>query len=97
MLGLLILFGSLLRYDVDAQHADHVFLKYHDFFPFPILLALMLNEAQPSLEKKYPDADIYLPHFMSWVIVVSIFYVLLTEGGVINNMIESLWGNVSHS
>jgi len=34
---------------------------------------------------------IYLPHFMSWVVVVSISYVMLTlDGGIINGILESL-------
>ncbi|WP_083378615.1 ABC transporter permease [Enterococcus timonensis] len=62
-------------------------------FPFPIILALMLNEIRSVKFKKAVQTIIYLPHFMSWVIVVSIFYVLLTtEGGVINNIIEQLGG-----
>lgn len=69
------------------------FLNITISFPFPILLALMLNEVNNRRLKKSIQTIIYLPHFMSWVIVVSIFYVLLTtEGGVINNMIESLGG-----
>lgn len=62
-------------------------------FPFPILLALLLNELRSDKLKKSIQTVIYLPHFMSWVIVVSIFYVLLTtEGGVINNIIVANGG-----
>lgn len=62
-------------------------------FPFPIVLALMLNEMRHQKLKKTFQTIIYLPHFMSWVIVVSIFYVLLTtEGGVINNIITQFGG-----
>lgn len=60
-------------------------------FPFPIILALMLNELKSEKFKKAIQTIIYLPHFMSWVIVVSIFYMLLTtEGGVVNNLLESI-------
>lgn len=69
------------------------FLNITISFPFPILLALLLNEVNNRRLKKSIQTIIYLPHFMSWVIVVSIFYVLLTtEGGVINNIIESFGG-----
>ncbi len=62
-------------------------------FPLPIVLALMINEIKNKAFKKSIQTIIYLPHFMSWVIVVSIFYVLLTtEGGVINNIIENFGG-----
>lgn len=62
-------------------------------FPFPILLALLLNELRSDKFKKSIQTVIYLPHFMSWVIVVSIFYVLLTtENGVVNNIIMANGG-----
>jgi putative aldouronate transport system permease protein len=61
-------------------------------FPIPIILALMLNELRSKLFQRSIQTVIYLPHFMSWVIVVSLFYVLLTtDGGSINALLES-WG-----
>ena len=62
-------------------------------FPFHILLSLLLNELSSKKLKNSIQTVIYLPHFMSWVIVVSIFYVLLTtEGGVVNNIIVANGG-----
>ena len=61
-------------------------------FPVPIILALLLNEVRTRVFQRSIQTVIYLPHFMSWVIVVSLFYVLLTtDGGGINNLLES-WG-----
>lgn len=61
-------------------------------FPVPIILALMLNEVRTRMFQRSVQTVIYLPHFMSWVIVVSLFYVLLTtDGGSINNLLAS-WG-----
>ena len=41
--------------------------------------------------KKLVQTFIYLPHFMSWVVVVSISYVLLTmDGGIINGLLKSI-------
>jgi len=62
-------------------------------FPVPIILALMLNELRGRVFKRSLQSVLYLPHFMSWVIVVSIFYVLLTvDGGAINNLIVAAGG-----
>lgn len=62
-------------------------------FPMPIILALLLNEVRVNVFKRTVQTIIYLPHFMSWVIVVSIFYVMLTiDGGAINNLIVSAGG-----
>ncbi|WP_445323572.1 ABC transporter permease [Paenibacillus sp. FSL R7-0179] len=63
------------------------------FFPLPIIVALMLNELKGCYLKNWIQTIIYIPHFMSWVIIVSITYVFLTvDGGVINEMIASLGG-----
>lgn len=62
-------------------------------FPAPILLAISLNEVRSNRFKRSIQTIVYLPHFLSWVIVVSIFYVLLTtDGGAVNNVIEALGG-----
>jgi putative aldouronate transport system permease protein len=61
------------------------------YFPIPIILALMLNEVRSNRYKRSIQTLIYLPHFMSWVIVVSISYVILTvDGGFVNGLLESM-------
>lgn len=61
------------------------------FFPVPIILALMLNELRSNRFKRLFQSLIYLPHFMSWVIIVSIGYVMLTmDGGIVNSILEEL-------
>lgn len=61
------------------------------FFPVPIILALMLNELRGSFFKRLFQSLVYLPHFMSWVIIVSIGYVMLTmDGGILNELIAML-------
>ena len=58
------------------------------YFPIPIILSLMLNEIRISAFKRTVQTLIYIPHFMSWVIIVSISYVMLTmDGGIINQLL----------
>ncbi|MFH5182518.1 ABC transporter permease [Paenibacillus sp. TAB 01] len=54
------------------------------FFPAPIVLALLLNEARHALFRKFVQTVVYVPHFLSWVIVVSLTILLFSvqEGGV---------------
>lgn len=60
------------------------------FFPLPILLAVLLNEIRVSSYKKIVQSIIYLPHFLSWVIIVGITFLLLSTGdGVINKLLVS--------
>jgi putative aldouronate transport system permease protein len=59
------------------------------FFPLPIILALMLNEAKHVFFKRTCQTLLYIPHFFSWVVIYSITYMFLTvDGGVINNVIK---------
>lgn len=61
------------------------------FFPLPIILALMLNEVRSKWFKNAVQTMMYLPHFMSWVIIVSITYVFLNmDGGVVNEMLAAV-------
>jgi putative aldouronate transport system permease protein len=64
------------------------------FFPAPILLALLLNELRNAAYKRVIQTVIYIPHFISMVIVASISYLMLTtEGGVINELIHQITGS----
>jgi putative aldouronate transport system permease protein len=61
------------------------------FFPLPILLSIMLNEVRQMTYKKIIQSIVYLPHFLSWVIIVGISFLLLSTGdGLINKMLVSL-------
>ncbi|WP_376744613.1 ABC transporter permease [Paenibacillus typhae] len=63
------------------------------FFPLPIILALMLNELRSQAYKKWIQTMVYIPHFMSWVVIVSIAYLFFTtEGGLVNEAIASMGG-----
>ena len=61
-------------------------------FPAPIIFALILNEIRkPGVKKVYQTIS-YLPHFLSVVIVCSVFLDLFSVGGVINKLIVALGG-----
>jgi putative aldouronate transport system permease protein len=61
-------------------------------FPAPIILALMLNELRLQWFKRSIQTLIYVPHFMSWVVVVSMFFVIFeSQDSVFQNLIAS-WG-----
>jgi putative aldouronate transport system permease protein len=61
------------------------------FFPAPILLALLLNEVSRAWFRKLVQTVAYMPHFLSWVLVVSITVLLFsTQDGAVNNLLASL-------
>jgi putative aldouronate transport system permease protein len=54
------------------------------YFPIPIVLALLLNSLLNSRVRSFVQAVVYLPHFFSWVLVVTIFQEMLGGAGVLN-------------
>ena len=59
-------------------------------FVFPIMLALFLNEIRSKYFKRTVQTVTYLPHFLSWVIVVGIAQTILASDGAINRLLLSL-------
>lgn len=54
-------------------------------FPAPIILAILLNELRVAKFKKLSQTVLYLPHFISWVIIGGMVYqVFATKAGIIN-------------
>ncbi|MFD1956856.1 ABC transporter permease [Paenibacillus thailandensis] len=63
-------------------------------FTMPIVLALLLNEIKNVKFKRVNQTVLYLPHFLSWIIIGAIAYQLLSvNNGVINNLIELMGGS----
>lgn len=47
-------------------------------FPAPIVLALFINEVKNAAYKKFVQTSVYLPHFVSWVVIGGIIYAILS-------------------
>ena len=62
-------------------------------FPMPIILALFINEAGNVLFKRSVQSFLYIPHFISWVVLGGIVVSLLSPStGVINGIIKMFGG-----
>ena len=58
-------------------------------FPFPIILALLLNEVQAPLYKKSVQSILYIPHFISWVVLGGIIISFLSpSSGFLNHLLK---------
>lgn len=69
------------------------FLGIIFYFPAPIILALLLNEIRREKFKKTIQTLIYVPHFLSWVIIVGITYIFFNaDDGVISILIQRMGG-----
>jgi len=81
-------FVRLLRNTLMLALYDIIF-----FFPAPIILSLLLNEIRVNWYKRSLQTLVYVPHFMSWVIIASITYVFLTtSGGAVNEIVSYFTG-----
>jgi putative aldouronate transport system permease protein len=62
-------------------------LKMFFNFPVPIVVALMLNEVSISGLKRTVQTVVYLPYFISWVILSGIIIDLFAREGIINQFL----------
>ena len=62
------------------------------FFPAPIILALLLNEMLNLRYKKLLQTMLYVPHFISIVIVVSITFVMFGPSGIVYKLTQQVLG-----
>jgi len=60
----------------------------------PIVVTLLLNEVRKTFFKRTVQTLVYLPHFLSWVILSSILIDILSpSGGIVNKLIVALGGH----
>jgi len=58
------------------------------FFPVPIALAILLNSILSSRIRAVVQSIVYLPHFFSWVLVVTLFQQMLGGAGALNTFLR---------
>lgn len=59
----------------------------------PMIVAILINEVRQARLKRTIQTIIYLPHFLSWVVLGGIFIDLLSPSdGLVNNIIRSFGG-----
>lgn len=64
------------------------------FFPLPIILSLMLNELRSMAYKRFVQTIVYIPHFLSWVLISGLTYLMLSQSeGLVNKIIHEFGGN----
>ncbi|MCM8901508.1 ABC transporter permease subunit [Caldicoprobacter algeriensis] len=60
-------------------------------FPAPIILAIMLSELKNKTYKKISQTILYLPHFLSWIVIGGIVIQLFsTQTGLINVLLKKM-------
>lgn len=74
-------------YDVLRNTLSISFLKLLFGFPAPLILALMINAITHNKFKRIVQTISYLPHFVSWVVVVTLLQKILSPNvGIVNDI-----------
>lgn len=60
------------------------------YFPMPVILALMIHGLGNNRFTKSVQAIVYIPHFISWVVVVALTNSIFGDLGIINSVMRSL-------
>ena len=61
-------------------------------FPLPVILAVMVSEIRNKHFSKLVQGLVFLPHFLSWVVIVGIFNNIFGLYGPVNNLAAALGG-----
>lgn len=82
------LFSSSVFYQVLANTLIISAMKMAFVFPVPIVVALFLNEIRSGALRQFIQSAVYLPHFLSWVVIAGVFIALLSPSdGAVNEII----------
>ena len=61
-------------------------------FPVPIILAIMLYEMRSLVWRRISQTILYLPHFLSWIIIGGLVTQMFSSTGMVNSLIKRLGG-----
>ncbi|MYT70740.1 MULTISPECIES: ABC transporter permease subunit [unclassified Streptomyces] len=58
------------------------------YFPVPLAIALLLHSLTSDIVRRFVQSVVYLPHFLSWVIVIALFQQVLSDTGLLNSFLS---------
>jgi putative aldouronate transport system permease protein len=82
------LFGDSLFWGSLKNTLYLSFVQLVLFFPVPIALALLLNSLLSQRLRNFIQSVVYLPHFFSWVLAITLFQQMLGGAGVLNQFLR---------
>ncbi|MET9533055.1 MULTISPECIES: ABC transporter permease subunit [unclassified Streptomyces] len=83
-------FGDPAFWSATVNTVEIAFVQLIFFFPVPIALALLLNSIVSDKLRRFIQSVVYLPHFIGWVIIVSIFQQVLGGAGLLPDLLGDL-------
>lgn len=87
-----LLFDTPVAFQVFKNTVNIALMKMAVGFVIPIVFALMLNELRIHWFKRAVQTIVYLPHFLSWVLIAGIFRDIFAIDGIINQFLHSQFG-----
>ncbi|MBC8079028.1 MAG: sugar ABC transporter permease [Gorillibacterium sp.] len=85
-----VLFKSPIGTQLFVNTISIALLKLVFGFIVPIVFALLLNEVRIRWYKRSIQTIVYLPHFLSWVLIAGILRDMFALDGIFNRMVTSL-------
>ena len=79
----MVLFDDSAFWDAVGNTLSITLFQLIFFFPLPILLAILLNSMLSNKLRGFIQSVVYLPHFFSWVLVVTFFVQMLGGAGLL--------------
>ncbi|MFD9422958.1 MULTISPECIES: sugar ABC transporter permease [unclassified Streptomyces] len=83
-------FGDAAFWSATFNTLEIALVQLVFFFPIPIALALLLNSIVSERLRRFVQSVVYLPHFIGWVIIVSIFQQILGGAGLLPDVLGQL-------
>ncbi|MBO0882704.1 MAG: sugar ABC transporter permease, partial [Mycobacterium sp.] len=83
------LFHDQLFWKATLNTLEITVLQLVLYFPAPIILALLLNAVTSNGIRRVVQSIIYLPHFMSWVVVVILFQEIFGGSGLLDQYLRN--------
>lgn len=85
------LFSSESFYQIFRNSLTISFYKLAVCFPIPIVVAIMLNEVRIRKYQRTLQTIVYMPYFLSWVVIAGIVTNLLSPSdGIVNVILKSM-------
>ncbi|MEY9849958.1 ABC transporter permease [Streptacidiphilus sp. MAP5-3] len=82
------LFSDPTFWSATLNTVELALLQLVFFVPVPLALALLLHSLLSGRIRKFIQSVVFLPHFISWVIVVALVQEMIGPGGVIDNAVS---------
>jgi putative aldouronate transport system permease protein len=92
----MVLFDDPAFWDAVGNTLTITLFQLVFFFPLPIVLAILLNSLLSNKLRAFIQSVVYLPHFFSWVLVISFFVQMLGGAGLLAQSMRQVglqpWG-----